>query len=173
MIKQRKSTRIILWSLLVLTMLVLAKNILFKKSPRFYKNYFTHQFHAKKVAKEGWKNANWKLFSTIRLFYYGRVSEETKYKNLGGNIIGFVPLGILFPLLFSGLRKVWKTVPAVFMISLLFETTQLYTGLGVFDVDDLLLNTIGGLAGYLLYFIGKKLFAASQPPENISLAEAP
>ncbi|MEQ1676373.1 MAG: VanZ family protein [Chitinophagaceae bacterium] len=164
--KQRKSTRILLWGLLMLTMLVLTKNILFKRSPRFYKNYFTHQYQRKQVVKEGWKNANWKLFSTIRLYYYGRVSEELKYKNLGGNIIGFIPLGILLPLLFSRLRKGWKTILAVFMISLLFESTQLYTGLGVFDVDDLLLNTIGGLAGYLLYFIGMNFFFSHNLSEN-------
>jgi len=170
---QHKGIRIILWGLLIMTMLVLAKYILFKKSPRYYKNYFTHQFHAKQVAKEGWKNANWKLFSTIRLFYYGRMNEKIKYKNLGGNIIGFVPLGILFPWLFRRLRKGWRTILAVFMVSLLFETTQLYTGLGVFDVDDLLLNTIGGLAGYLLFFIAVKLFVRPAPPQNISAVTTP
>jgi glycopeptide antibiotics resistance protein len=33
------------------------------------------------------------------------------------------------------------------------EVTQLVTRVGSFDVDDLLLNTIGGILGYLIYKI--------------------
>jgi glycopeptide antibiotics resistance protein len=33
------------------------------------------------------------------------------------------------------------------------EVFQLLTRVGSFDVDDLLLNTIGGLAGYILFVI--------------------
>ena len=45
----------------------------------------------------------------------------------------------------------------VFCISLLFESFQLVTGVGIFDVDDLLLNTTGGIIGYILYAIAKRL----------------
>lgn len=38
-----------------------------------------------------------------------------------------------------------------FELSLLVETIQLVTKVGSFDVDDLLLNTIGGVCGYLVY----------------------
>ena len=85
--------------------------------------------------------------------------EEYKYDNIGGNIIGFIPFGILLPVLFLSLRKIWKTVFTVFCISLLFETTQLLTGLGVFDVDDLILNTAGGLLGYIIYLTIRKIAA--------------
>ena len=53
----------------------------------------------------------------------------------------------------------------VFCISLLFELFQLYTGIGVFDVDDLLLNTCGGMIGYLLYKIARRLM--TEPGETI------
>ena len=37
------------------------------------------------------------------------------------------------------------------VLSLLVELLQLVFKVGSFDVDDLLLNTIGGLLGYLVY----------------------
>ena len=37
-----------------------------------------------------------------------------------------------------------------FELSLLVETIQLVTKVGSFDVDDLLMNTLGALLGYLL-----------------------
>lgn len=149
--------RFILWVLLVCCLLVLTKYILFKRSPHYYKNYFAHEY-SRKVIKEGWKHANLKPFSTISLFYRSkRLREEYKYDNIGGNIIGFVPLGILLPALFLSFRSIWKIALASFFISLLFETTQLLTGLGSFDVDDIILNTTGGLLGYVVYLGLRKI----------------
>jgi len=73
-----------------------------------------------------------------------------------GNIAGFIPLGILLPLLFRKLRTAFRTVALIFLISLAFETAQLILILGVFDVDDLLLNTLGGAIGYLLFVLLRK-----------------
>ena len=57
---------------------------------------------------------------------------------------------------------------AIIFLSLAFETTQLLTGLGVFDVDDIILNTSGGALGYIIYAIIKKAIgvAARKIPEN-------
>ena len=38
-----------------------------------------------------------------------------------------------------------------FALSLLIENTQLIFKVGSFDVDDLFLNSIGGILGYLVY----------------------
>jgi glycopeptide antibiotics resistance protein len=150
--------RIVLWFLLVCCLLVLTKYILFKRSPEYYKNYFAHQLYSRKVITEGWRHANVKPFSTIYLFYRSkRLREEYKYDNLGGNIIGFVPLGILFPALFLAFRSFWRVALVCFCISLLFETTQLLTGLGSFDVDDIILNTTGGIVGYIVYIILRRI----------------
>lgn len=138
---------------LVFCMLVLTRFILFKKDPRYYKHYFTHEYKHYTV-DQGWKQANLKPFVTIRLFSSNRVSSEYSYKNIGGNIIGFIPLGILLPIVFRVLRKWWRLTLLVFLISLSFETFQLFTGVGVFDVDDLILNTFGGIIGYFLFLLG-------------------
>ena len=149
--------RIVLWVLLVCCLLVLTKYILFKRSPEYYKNYFAHEYN-RKVIRDGWKHANLKPFSTIYLFYRSkRLREEYKYDNIGGNIVGFVPLGILLPALFFVFRSFWRIALTSFCISLLFETTQLLTGLGSFDVDDIILNTTGGILGYIVYLGLKKI----------------
>lgn len=146
------AARLFVWALLLTCLLVLSKYILFKKSPRYYKNYFNREYRQYKV-KEGWAKANLTPFSTIRIFSSRRVTTEYSYKNIGGNIIGFVPLGILLPLLFGLFRNFFLLTGAVFFTSLSFETLQLLLGTGVFDVDDLILNTAGGIAGYLVFII--------------------
>lgn len=146
------AARLFVWALLLTCLLILSKYILFKKSPRYYKNYFNREYRQYKV-KEGWAKANLTPFSTIRIFSSRRVTTEYSYKNIGGNIIGFVPLGILLPLLFGRCRNFFLLTGTVFFTSLSFETLQLLLGTGVFDVDDLILNTAGGIAGYLLFII--------------------
>ena len=153
---RHKAITIAAWIGLVFCMLVLTRFILFKKSPHYYKHYFAHEYKRYTV-KQGWKHANLTPFVTIRLFSSNRVSSEYSYKNIGGNIIGFIPLGVLLPVLFPFLRKCWRLTLIVFCLSLSFETFQLLTGVGVFDVDDLILNTTGGLIGYVFYVIGTRL----------------
>ena len=71
------------------------------------------------------------------------------FKNVLGNILLFVPYG-----LFVGIyTKADKYLPAFMLISLAslaIEATQLVIG-RVFDVDDILLNIIGGSIGYYIY----------------------
>ncbi len=81
--------------------------------------------------------------------------------NTLGNVIGFIPLGIFVPILFKKTRRVWKQLLMGFMVSLAVETIQLVLDVGVFDVDDLILNTVGTIVGYALfrlivYMIGKR-----------------
>jgi len=115
------------------------------------------------VISDGWKHANLKPFSTIYLFYRSkRLREEYKYDNIGGNIVGFMPLGVLLPALFLTFRSFWRVTFIIFCISLTFETTQLLTGLGSFDEDDIILNTTGGIAGYLVY-LGLKKIIGDEP----------
>ena len=139
-------------------MLVLTKNILFKKNPSYYKNYFKKEYRHYKV-KDGWAKANTKPFSTIKLFYNSRrMNTEYRKNNLLGNFAGFIPLGILLPLVLPWFRNGVKIILAGFFISLAYETAQLLFDLGVFDVDDLILNTAGVVAGCLIFFIAKYIF---------------
>jgi glycopeptide antibiotics resistance protein len=141
--------RFLAWILLIACLMVLTKYILFKKSPRYYKNYFRREFARYKVS-EGKKRANFVPFATIQLMQSDRLSEEYRTDNIAGNIVGFIPLGFLLPFVIAGLRRLWRTTLVVLFISLGFETTQLLTGLGIFDIDDLILNVTGGIIGYII-----------------------
>lgn len=68
-----------------------------------------------------------------------------------GNVLLFVPFGILVPVCFRRARGVLKMVAVSFMFSLFIETTQLYTHTGLFELVDLLNNTTGGFIGYLIF----------------------
>lgn len=72
----------------------------------------------------------------------------TIWLNLLLNILLFVPLGVFAPILWPSLRKGYKMLLLGFGVSLFIETTQLIAGKGLFDVDDLLCNTLGSLIGY-------------------------
>jgi glycopeptide antibiotics resistance protein len=150
--KPSAPARFLIFLLLLACLAVLAKFILFKKSPRYYKNYFRNEYTHYKIS-EGKKRANIVPFKTIKLMQSNRVSEEFRTDNIAGNIVGFIPLGILFPLLFAGLRRLWRTALMVFLVSLGYEVTQLVTGIGIFDIDDLILNVTGGIIGYILVWI--------------------
>ncbi len=61
----------------------------------------------------------------------------------------FLPIGFLVTLLFPLFKSLKLILFISFFTSLLFETVQLIFVLGVFDVDDLILNSLGGAFGYL------------------------
>lgn len=149
--------------LICVNLAVLTRFILFKHP----ESSFRRLQHLGKVWRHPGRRGgeNWVLFSTISRIYNGRSDERYKWENLGGNIIGFMPLGFLIPLTIFRRHRLLLTIIAVFGISLLFEVTQLYTGLGVFDVDDLLLNTMGGLLGFIMYLI-TMLFVRRRSPQN-------
>ena len=149
------------WVLLLIFLLVLTKVILFKGSPRYYKNYFRTAYHNYKI-KEGIKKGNVVPFATIKLFYgSNRMHMEYKVENLLGNILIFIPLGFLLPLLIKRFRNTLAILLAGFLLSVFYECFQLATGIGVFDVDDMLLNTVGTAIGVIIFWIIKKLFPSN------------
>ncbi|MFV3011587.1 VanZ family protein [Clostridium botulinum] len=77
--------------------------------------------------------------------------------NIFGNILMFGPLGLLLPLLWKHFRKFSKTVLFGFIVSFTIESSQLFLARGT-DIDDLILNTIGTMLGYLAFVILRKLF---------------
>ena len=76
--------------------------------------------------------------------------------NVFGNVIAFMPMGFLQPLLSDRQRRKILVVLNCFIVSLLVETIQLVFKIGCFDVDDLFLNTLGGLIGLMIYFVFQK-----------------
>ena len=71
-----------------------------------------------------------------------------------GNLVWFVPLGLLLPVLTKA-RK--ATILWGLGLSLYIEVSQYVFGTGVSEVEDLILNTAGTAVGYLIYIGVKKL----------------
>lgn len=70
--------------------------------------------------------------------------------NFVGNIVAFVPMGLLPPFIFERRVKLWHVLVLSLGLSLVIEGGQLYSGQRTPDVDDLILNSLGGCLGYLL-----------------------
>jgi len=74
-------------------------------------------------------------------------------RNLIGNITMFIPLGVVWPLVFKELDTHKKVIAAGVGVSLCIEILQLPFFDRVSDIDDLLLNSFGFLLGYGLYLL--------------------
>jgi len=91
----------------------------------------------------------WKLvYAPSRLDFF--------YNSLG-NIMCFVPFGILFPIVFSKKQSFFKTILMGMLFSIIIETLQFLLSTGVSDIDDVFFNTCGAILGYLIYLFFKKL----------------
>ena len=84
----------------------------------------------------------------------GFIRETIQWKtiviNVFGNIIMFIPfgfLGILIPDLKHFRKLMFNFISAIIII----ESFQYFTRLGVFDIDDIILNTIGVAIGFGIY----------------------
>ncbi len=73
--------------------------------------------------------------------------------NMVGNTLLFVPAGMLLPKLHRKWRPSWRFILKAAGLIFLIEVAQLFTLLGVFDVDDIILNVLGMGFGYFLYFL--------------------
>ncbi|HWI48401.1 MAG TPA: VanZ family protein [Rummeliibacillus sp.] len=69
-----------------------------------------------------------------------------------GNIVAFIPFGILIPLLY---RLSFRKFISLFVLTILIlETLQSLTHLGTFDIDDVISNTLGAAIGFFAYRVG-------------------
>ncbi len=150
----------ILWILLLFYLIILVKLILFKvQIGEVHYDYFVN-YHFRIDITNNSKVANFIPFKSIYNSINNTDTVEYKFQNILGNIIGFMPLGILLPLIFPLFKSLRLILFISFFTSLLFETIQLVFVLGVFDVDDLLLNSLGSVLGYLalsLFYKAKKV----------------
>ena len=98
-------------------------------------------------------HVNLVLFKEINRFWTYRhlLSTEAVVTNLFGNIFAFSPFGFMIPIVINKKKAFFRAVFATSFFSLVIETSQLIMKVGGFDVDDLLMNTVGGLIGYMIY----------------------
>lgn len=120
----------------------------------------------KEISSQGWwdkmdhrietnDHVNFTLFSTINR--YSRFDKQVV-----GNLIMLLPLGIYLPLLYRKLRKLsglFGILLISFFVSVGIEILQLATSYRSTDIDDVLLNTAGACLGFIVYQVIKVLVA--------------
>ncbi|MBP3635245.1 MAG: VanZ family protein [Bacilli bacterium] len=79
------------------------------------------------------------------------VGSKLFIKNIVGNIILFIPFGLFVSYILKT-RKVSPIMIITLITSFVIEFTQLKIG-RTFDIDDILLNIVGGFIGYLIFII--------------------
>ncbi len=89
--------------------------------------------------------------------------------NVFGNIMMFVPTGIVLPVLYKRLDNFFKVAGTGLLISLAIEILQLPFADRTSDVDDLILNTLGVVIGYVLFVIVR--YAKKPGKRKASLSE--
>ena len=95
-------------------------------------------------------------FRTLRLFAHlldsgVRAHIRMAVINLGGNVIMFIPLGLLLPKVFPKLSSLLRVLLTTAAIITVVEIIQLFTLVGSCDIDDLILNVAGAAIGYGLH----------------------
>ncbi len=88
------------------------------------------------------------------IFRYN-VSSKLFFKNVVGNTILFIPFGI-FVTHYVKNNKIYLTMFLTFLVSCSIEFAQSIIGRTA-DIDDIILNTTGGVIGYLIYNFSDKI----------------
>lgn len=97
---------------------------------------------------------NLEFFSTINRYFSNTslLLSRLFWINIIGNIVFFVPLGFFLPVCFNRFEKWQRMIPFCILLICAMEGLQYILGVGVFDIDDIFLNMIGVILGYLLAF---------------------
>lgn len=98
---------------------------------------------------------------SVNLVPFDMITDKGLTLNVWGNILMFIPLG-LYAANFLKKFNFWKALWVVIGASLGIEVLQYIFKRGVSDIDDLLLNTIGGLNGIYIYLIFKTMFKSKE-----------
>lgn len=142
--------KVLIWAVYVW---ILTKFILLKHIPSLHS---LEMADGSGIARR-WKEANVMPFHTIGLFLApSNLPLSIRIQNLLGNVLLFVPFGFLLPGSFRRFQRIMLTIGAAAVLSLFYEVIQLLFDFGSFDVDDLLLNTLGGFIGYMLFAAFRK-----------------
>jgi len=95
------------------------------------------------------------LVPLVHLFDYAIFKEAVL--NFVGNTAMFIPLGIVWPIVYKELNTHTRVIAAGVGFSLCIEILQLLFWDRVSDVDDLILNSFGYVVGYGIYLLAKKM----------------
>ena len=85
------------------------------------------------------------------------------FKQIMLNILLFIPLGFLLPLVYGKVfRDPVLTVLTGYLFSASIESMQYITGRGLTEIDDVITNTVGTAAGYVMFVLVMRLCRRKQ-----------
>lgn len=136
-------------SFFVMYILILIYLTLF--SPYYGRIYFHRSF-------------NFIPFKTIISFIKSsyKLNLEVVITNILGNIIAFIPMGFFLPIVFKKMNRFKIVVYIILFSTSSIEIFQYLLGVGTTDIDDIILNTLGGILGFILYRIGVKIIRSKE-----------
>ncbi len=137
----------IIWVFFIIYFIVLLDLIFFKTQ------LGTINYHYSQIASRLtlWHNFRLAYFTPLRGIINVILSHEPMafiFQNTLGNIVCFMPLGFLVPVLLPVTNRLRRIVLVGLALSFIFETIQLFGFFGNFDVDDMILNTAGTALGF-------------------------
>jgi len=122
-------------------------------------------WHKMELRVEKRTRVNFELFKMFRIY-------KMTSKQVLGNLIMLLPLGIYLPLLYKRTSSFFPVVIASMCISVTIELLQLVTSYRSTDIDDVLLNTTGAGAGFIIYLVtrtaGKQVSSISHITPSVS-----
>jgi len=178
----KRMPRILLCFIFICYLYVLLKVILFKFGdidlPFLFRQFSESLERPERMLNHLQYQGNLIPFHEIAKYFSELSSDDNAWStvNFIGNILAFIPLGFMLPLVFRNARMtIGRITLFCFGASLFLELTQLWLYIGTFDVDDLLLNTLGGaIGGTLIRFMSPKSFVPGvmQPADNSAKASS-
>ncbi len=101
---------------------------------------------------------NIKRFAHILLTTSSTSAFYKAFKNLFGNILLFIPIGLFFPALFRHQRKFGYFLLTTTLLIACIETLQLILWLGYAETDDIILNDLGASFGFACWAWKQRFF---------------
>jgi glycopeptide antibiotics resistance protein len=144
-----KRTRWLVAFALIAYSVVLIRFVVFKAIPTIHIGHMRFR-----IAGPHTGPANFIPFKTILPQLMGQGNRLIDAVNLLGNIVPFMPIGLLAPIVFRSFS--WKKAIALGVITgLSFEVMEVVFRVGIFDVDDILCNAFGVVLGYGVFAMFK------------------
>lgn len=148
--------KMIIWVIFIIYIGIMVKLLVVQSSPRGI-------IESMKMAtipevERRIKQGNYIPLNTISKYIIGDENNTQDINKIARNLILYIPLGFFIPILIKTNRDFSNLAMAVITFSVTFALVKIIGGFGVFNIDELILNTLGGIIGFIIYAIGARLY---------------
>lgn len=113
----------------------------------FSRNMMLFHYPPERIIDSYLNIPNWMLFDSIHL-YINAADKQLFTINVIGNIVVFIPLTIFSCFIY---KKWYTNIFVTLLLTWSIEVSQLLLICGSFDIDDVLLNLLGGILGIIIF----------------------